>query len=550
MPGPYYGVQPQDRRDSEYRYSYLATNGQTVFNAIYSVDSIDVYVNGSHLRPEEFSASNGTSITLGTAAALNDEVVIVAQKITPVMGAVSPADLASSLVPYAQDIDQAQADITALNSGKADLGGNSSQGFLTSQAAQFDNSFKAATTSFVHQAIANPLNTAANLSWDSSTDTYTTNTLGLSTVTNTHLGMRRCLLKADGSVNYYLHATDSSLKDDGVTASILTGADGNVMVEIPAFYVKYSNVGVIHNWAISSVPREGFVLHPAFVKAGLPVPYRYISAYDVCVNTTGSTYQSGLNWDSNIGVNLNWNVSTAKLASVSGYYPAVGAKRSDFRSMAANIGVGFSQVDYYLYSAIQLLYLIEYQSFRSQNFTGNGNIEVATGYPVSSGVQTDSPHSAAGKSNSIGNASGYVNSTTRDTAWMSYRGIENLYGNCWNFGDGFNILLGIPYACGDYRNFADDTATNYLKVGSSMPTASGGYITNFMPFEAGFIPSNVTGGSSTSFVPDACWTALGSNCVLRFGGNAGTGALVGLWAVSANDLSSYLNRPIGARISF
>jgi hypothetical protein len=40
--------------------------------------------------------------------------------------------------------------------------------------------------------------------------------------------MRRCLLKDDGTVNYYLHANDSTKRDNGA-ASNLTGTDGQVM---------------------------------------------------------------------------------------------------------------------------------------------------------------------------------------------------------------------------------------------------------------------------------------------------------------------------------
>ena len=437
------------------------------------------------------------------------------------------------------------------NAGKVVSIDGSGNPFLPTLPAQFDNSTNYATTAFVNQAIANPRNTSANLSWNSATDTYTANTLGASTVTNTHLGMKRCLLTSDGAVNYYLHPTNSNLKSDGVTASVLTGADGNVMVEIPAFYVKYSNVGTVHSWAISSVPAEGFVIHPAFVKAGVEVAYRYISAYDACVNTTGTTYQSGLNYDNNIGSGLLWTVGTAKLASVSGIYPAVGAKRSDFRTMALNIGPGFHQLDFNLWSAIQLLYLIEYGSFRSQSLTGQGNSQVTNAYTaVSSGVQTDSPHSVAGKSNSIGNATGYLDSTVSDTAWMSYRGIENVYGNCWYDCDGFNVLLGIPWVNGDYRTFADDVATNYHQVGSILPTAAGGYQTALKPYQFGFMASSVAGGSSTSYVPDGLWTTLGSNTVLIVGGDAGILALAGLWASYTSNSSATLNRHIGARFSF
>lgn len=91
--------------------------------------------------------------------------------------------------------------------------------------------------------------------------------------------MRGCVLKTDGTVNYYLNAYDWNYKEDG-TASTLTGADGNVMVQIPAFYIKYEKFGNWHAWYVSLYPLPGYVIHPAFIKDGVQVAYRYIGAYE------------------------------------------------------------------------------------------------------------------------------------------------------------------------------------------------------------------------------------------------------------------------------
>jgi hypothetical protein len=59
--------------------NYTATEGQTVFNATYSVDYIDVFLNGSKMVDGvDFTATNGTSITLTEAASAGDSVNIVA----------------------------------------------------------------------------------------------------------------------------------------------------------------------------------------------------------------------------------------------------------------------------------------------------------------------------------------------------------------------------------------------------------------------------------------------------------------------------------------
>jgi hypothetical protein len=389
--------------------------------------------------------------------------------------------------------------------------------------------------------------TGRSISWTQSTDVYS----GGGGVTDVHAAMRRCVVRDDGSVNYYLDASNSALKADG-SASDLSGADGQVMVEIPAFYVKFTP-GSTRTWAISLIPAAGYGLHPAFIKDGEFVPYRYIGAYDACVNTTGSTYQSGLNYDNNVGAGNGqaWDTSTAKLASVSGVFPAVGITRAQARSMAANRGTGWRVVDAYLMWAIELLFLVEYGTFRTQQTIGNGNVAVSAGYPAASGNQTDSPHSEAGKSNSIGNAStnttNGASSGTRNTAFMSYRGIENWYGNCWNWVDGFNIDTNQGYVSNTRANFADDTATGYNAIGSAM-VATDGFVTNVQQEPYAFLPSAV-GGSSSTFLADNYFQASGWRVAL-FGGGAVVGAVAGGFYWDLAFVSSFANRANGARLAF
>ena len=54
-----------------------ATAGQTVFNGTYTVGFVDVYLNGSKLSSSEFTATNGTSITLTTGATVNDIIEVI-----------------------------------------------------------------------------------------------------------------------------------------------------------------------------------------------------------------------------------------------------------------------------------------------------------------------------------------------------------------------------------------------------------------------------------------------------------------------------------------
>jgi hypothetical protein len=366
------------------------------------------------------------------------------------------------------------------------------------------------------------------------------------------LDMKRCVLNADGSVNYYLNPTDSTLKANGQAAD-LTGADGNVMVEIPKFYFAYSRTGNVNSWRIRTTPTLGFTLHPAFVKAGVEVDYRYIGAYDACyLDATDSTYKSGLNLDN---MTTNLDLANDKLASVSGIYPLVGVTRAQCRSLAANNGTGWHQLDFALWSAVQMLYLVEYADFNSQANLGAGNTN--GGYFASSADQNDSPHTIAGASNSLGNAS--TNTTTGagvsakpGTSFMSYRGIENWYGNCWTWADGINVNVsatGNVHVTNDYRDFADATAAGHTLITSAFPTASG-FIRDLLNTGAYFLSSSNSGASSTTFITDQHFANASDSRVVRVGGGANSGASAGGFCLVSGDGASFASRLLGARLAY
>jgi hypothetical protein len=372
-----------------------------------------------------------------------------------------------------------------------------------------------------------------------------------------HRNMRRCLLLDNGTVNYYLDENDSTKKADG-TAAILTGADGMVMVEVPKFYTKRAVSGTVTTWFVSDYPLTGYTVHPAFIKDGVEVAKRYYSAYDACAfDVSGSAYISGLNRDNAVSNTPNVDVTASTgdvLASVSGIYPMVGLTRAQFRTIAANRGTGWRQLDFALWSAAQLLYLTEYQSFFSQSILGDGNTNDT--YLTQSGTQSDSPHTIAGSSNGWGNYSTNGSQPSAGakpgTAFMVYRGIENLYGNCWNWADGINVNVtsnGNVHVTNNRADFADDTSTNMTLISTTAPTTSG-FVSAIAAIDNYFVASSVSGGSATTFLTDQWVGSTSSNRAVRVGSSATAGADSGAFSVHANNASSASTRLIGARLAF
>jgi hypothetical protein len=366
--------------------------------------------------------------------------------------------------------------------------------------------------------------------------------------------IRGCVLNLDGSVNYYLDSDDWTLKEDGVTSSNLTGADGYVMVEIPKFWYRRADVGTVYTWEISTAAVVGYTLHPAFIKDGVEVNHRYIGAYDACFwDATDGLYKSGLNLD-NAGSLLDYN--TDKLASISGVYPLVGVTRSQCRSLASNNGAGWRQLDFALASAIQMLYLIEYQTFFSQNVLGAGNTNGS--YFGSSSDQNDSPHTVSGAGNNIGNGSTDIISGAGvnqkpGISFMKYRGIENLFGNCWNWVDGINTNIGTAgtvYYTNNSVAFVDNTSANMELLSENLSTGSD-FAKDILPIDFGFLPSVVGGGAtSTTYVTDRLFGSGSSDRVALLGGAANRGADAGVFCWSLDSASSLRSRGLGARVCF
>lgn len=383
--------------------------------------------------------------------------------------------------------------------------------------------------------------TTTGTEWNQSTDSYErTTTVGSYTQPDfdniypwSH--MRRCTLWDNGSVNYYLNATNSSLKADGSLAD-LTGADGQVMVQIPKFYYDHSFIDSTHDWDISKFNISGFTVHNAFLKNGTEVDYRYIGAYEGSMwdATTSAMVPSG-----NIATNMY--AAGDKLCSVSGEYPKTYETRAEFRAMAAERGTGWRQQDFDLISAVQLLYLVEYADFNSQAQIGYGRTQ------LSGGTWTAGSYiGQCGKSNVNGDGTYSLAGNSSD-AYMTYRGIENFYGNVWKWVDGINVYNNIPYVTNVDTDFADDTTTNYTNLSITLSNVNG-YQVTLADTNRGFLPASV-GGSSSTYITDYYYQNTGWRVVV-LGGYATYGASAGAFYVSAYSAASRSLVSIAGRLAY
>ena len=400
------------------------------------------------------------------------------------------------------------------------------------------DSYESGWSDVVHITTKDTFQTIVGLEWNEADDTYTR----IDAAEGVDLGtgdadcmvvqkqMKRCVLNADGTVNYYLDPTDSTKKEDGSDA-VLDGSDGNVMVEIPKFWFKYTKDGDIHRYRMSDVEDDGDFtdVHPMFDRGGTIVDYRYVSAYQASVVTIDGTDY---------------------LMSVSDVCLTADKTRDEFRTLAANNGDHWSQLDWYSNLGLQHLYLIEYGTFDSQTAIGMGRTQLSDG-----AWECGSYWATNGKSNGAGNATynyeydGDADDAEAEEACMSYRGVENWYGNVYTFIDGINVL-------GDYQwwasnvaaDYADDTDTNYTKIYDDASGHAQGYSDALVSTGNAILGLNSDGSDST-YVPDTQYLDYDGNRVVRFGQYANAGLGAGAFALAASYGSSDSAAGVGAALS-
>lgn len=304
------------------------------------------------------------------------------------------------------------------------------------------------------------------------------------------------------------------------TAGLGDGGDGQVMVQIPAFWYRFSvDEDGYPNWDISTVPFEGASIHPAFYKNGEFVSYRYVSAFE------GSMYDvSALGMVAPADIITEMYAHGDKMCSLAGEFPKSNETRAEYRSMAAQRGTGWRQYEYDLHSAIQLLYLVEYADFDSRSMIGAGRTELSGGTWVA-----DSYIGKCGKSLGDGNATASVGGNTND-AYMTFRGLENWYGNCWKWMDGINVKDGHVYVSNDDSDFQDDTALKYTALDITLPTSNNYQQTLFLQGR-GFLPETV--GALETKITDYYWCGVGWT-VVRYCSGATYSVNVGIFCIRAD----------------
>ena len=335
---------------------------------------------------------------------------------------------------------------------------------------------------------------------------------------------RRCNVNDNGEIIAW--ENEQSFKTDG--------SNGQVMVYQPKFY--YARLPLItedinettkivrkEEIIISSTPQNGFKIHPLFINAdGEEVDYVLLSAFE------GSAYlTSSSRYDEYDTGSINFN--TDKLSSIAGVKPISGLNRNftvtNAEKMANNRGTGWHITNLAFESAMQMLEAIEFGTLNGQSALGLGIVNIPNNASYNCASLTGSTVSLVNQSGQAETTTNEINGTLNyyteeGKCAISYRGIENPWGNIWRmiggtlvYGTGSSTKGGTVYISPSFSYSTTINGSGYTPIGFNLPThydwiSAFGYNPNI---DWAFIPVECTNANSALPVGDNLWVTNNLN---------------------------------------
>lgn len=173
--------------------------------------------------------------------------------------------------------------------------------------------------------------------------------------------------------------------------------------------------------------------------------------------------------------------------------------------------------------------MIKYKNLDSQTALGQG-------YTGGSVAQS------TGATNTAGMCYGSTSTTSR----VKLFGIEDFWGNVWEWIDGL-FCDASRYIKTAFQSF-NDTGSGYTNRGQGATSDIGGYMSKPQgTSEAGFIAKEVSGSSTTYF---ADFAYLSAGCLPFFGGDWNYGAYAGAFRLYVGYSASSSFSNVGARLMY
>lgn len=389
--------------------------------------------------------------------------------------------------------------------------------------------------------------------------------------------MRGCLLNDNGEVVKYL-------AESGWTEETLDGSMGQVMVEIPKFYWKFTESGNTQTVMLSQVPIEGYT----------KVPKRYVSAYEATIDNNGNTGTTNSNQYKLASVKNTTaryrgcnNVASNDETYKSGLgMPRTNLSLQTYRESARRRKPStyeWNCYDYMTHKILYWLFVVEFATRHTQKAVdstttisgyksgGLGNGVTTVNNTEWTNLYSNYPIVPCGTSDSLGNGTGEVSYTVPSSGagetWTTvnvprYRGIENPFGHIWKQTDGIKVEVepggttsgeSKVYVCYTPSNYNSASNTiNYNYIGNE--ERSQGNVKEIIFGPSGDLLTSVNGGGSNTYYGDYHYVKTDNTTTeyrsVRFGGSANNGAAAGFVSSASSFGLSNAYSPFGSRLCF
>ena len=319
-----------------------------------------------------------------------------------------------------------------------------------------------------------------------------------------------CMVKSDGTVDYYLDPNDYTKKEDGTASDVANASyDGNAMMEWPLIYYKYEaglTDGEGYFYCSNYKIDNSYHCWCNYDCDGNIIPHFYTAIY----NGTGTTKLRSIS-----GVTLN---------SSSGCGGTTGQQEID-RATANNTTTG--KVEWYTGVFSDRMLINGLLILISKNL----NCQAAFGNGLVTGSQSAIESYVTGSLNDKGLFWGDI---TNQNKGVKVFGMENWWGCVWHRTAGCVGLSNGTYAIKQTWSTVDGTTstgynsngTGYINAGTR-PDNSGQYIKQCTYGNDCYLPSVTTGASSTTYYCDYWYTNNSSLTYLLVGGNSYYGVYAG-----------------------
>ena len=317
-------------------------------------------------------------------------------------------------------------------------------------------------------------------------------------------GLKPCMIRYDGRVDYELNPNDYTKKKNGAASAITDiNYQGNVMVGLPTVWIKVdtSRPNRPRFWFADYQRDQSYHAYAHTNTNGDVTDYIYLAAYE------------------------GWQDSSNRLRSISGQFPTETKSMTTYRSYARNNNPeGASIWDMTSLSdreLITLLLILIGKSTNSQDVFGNGN---SHGQFL---VNNDTTHRNTIMTGTT-NTKGLFWGDRSVSSPVKVFGIEHFWGNTSKFiqglvADGTSLKYKLTRGRqdGSTTNDYNTTGAGYITAGR-ITTLSNQYISSVFTGAYGILPSTSdTTGTSRTYFCDKLNTYINTNPVVaRFGGGA------------------------------